>query len=108
MIFAGSGSAPDHVEMSFGDRDFHVGLAELLLGWLLELGIAMAATLVEFEAVFGPDPAGARDQWTKTAEVLLASSGRCAVTVTDVDGERRYLVMNWRREPRSAAKRLLL
>lgn len=108
VLFAGSGSAPDHVEMSFGDRDFHVGLAELLLGWLLELGSAMVDTLVEFESVFGPGADGAFEQWTKTARRLVAGPGRCAVSATEVGGERRYLVVNWRREPRSAAKRLML
>ena len=37
MLLAGSDSAPDHVAMTFGDRDFHVGLAELH-SWLLRLG----------------------------------------------------------------------
>ncbi|HNO65215.1 MAG TPA: hypothetical protein PKK39_02625 [Tepidiformaceae bacterium] len=108
LMFAGAGSAPDHIEMTFGDRDFHVGLAELVAGWLLDLGAALGESLTTFEGVFGPDVEGARAKWTERATKTSAGSSRCRVETLDTDAGRRYLVVNWRREPRSAAKRLLL
>ncbi|MEO8541113.1 MAG: hypothetical protein ABI577_15330 [bacterium] len=107
MLFAGSGSAPDHVEVTFGDRDFHSGLAELELGWLLELGSAQLATVAEFESVFGPVSERSK-AWTGAAEKLTSQTSRCRIETKEIGGERRYVVQNWRREPRSAAKRLLL
>lgn len=108
MLFAAAGSAPDHVEVTFGDRDFHFGLAQLLTGWLLDLGMAMVDSLDEYAEVFGEDADGARSKWRELAARAVAAPERCAMTSIESDGERRYLVSNWRREPRSAPKRLLL
>lgn len=108
LLFAGSGSAPDHVEMSFGDRDFHFGLAELLLGWLLELGSAQGGIVTEFDTVFASDANSALTAWTKRAKLTSDNPERCRIESVEVADESRYLVHNWRREPRSAPKRLLL
>lgn len=108
MLFAGSGSAPDHLEMTFGDRDFHFGLAQIHAGWLLELGSAQMEALAEHESVFGDDGAAARSDWSLAAGKLVHSPDRCRVEAFEKEGERRYLVSNWRREPRSAPKRVLL
>jgi len=107
LLVAGSESAPDHVSITFGDRDFHFGLAELHLGWLLELGVAQLDALREAESVFaaGEEDAAA---WRAKADKLLGSTARCHVEQIEAGGMRRYLVHNWRREPRSAPKRILL
>lgn len=106
LLLAGSESAPDHVSITFGDRDFHVGLAELHLGWLTELGSVAAETVLAHEGVFAP--ASALANWRDDALARPRDTSRCRVEQLDVDGERRYLVHNWRREPRSAPKRILL
>lgn len=108
LLLAGSGSAPDHIEMTFGDRDFHVGLAELTFGWLLELGRAELAGIAEHPSAFGQADAEAAASWSATCEKLVQRADRCRVEITEVAGERRYLVHNWRREPRSASRRVLL
>jgi len=108
MLLAASGSAPDHVEMTFGDRDFHVGLAQIVTGWLMELGTALFEALVEFEDVFGAGDANVRQAWVRRATGSLVDLSRCAVTSIEQGAENRYLVVNWRREPRSAARRILL
>ena len=108
LLVAGSESAPDRVLMTFGDRDFHLGLAELNLGWLMQLGIAQVDALVEFEGVFAlPDRRGI-DAWHARAMKLVEGRDRCRIETIEREGEKRYLVQNWRREPRSAPKRLLL
>jgi hypothetical protein len=108
LLFAGGDSAPDHISVTFGDRDFHMGLAELHLGWLLELGIAQGQALREFDGVlaFG-DGAGLPALETRAAAWLKTTS-RCRLEQTEVNGELRSLIHNWRREPRSAPKRILL
>jgi hypothetical protein len=105
MLVAASESAPDHVSATFGDRDFHLGLAELHLGWLLELGEAQLATLREFDTVFVAPPAS---PFEAKGREWLAMQSRCRIEAIEIGNERRYLVHNWRREPRSAPKRLLL
>ncbi len=106
LLVAGNESAPDHVSMTFGDRDFHFGLAELHLGWLIELGIAQVETLREFPGVFAASELA--EGWLARGRAALAGAARCRVEQVDQDGVRRYLVHNWRREPRSAPKRILL
>ncbi len=107
LLFAGADSAPDHVSMTFGDRDFHFGLAELHLGWLLQLGLAQLDALREAESVFAVEAASAA-AWSAGATKTVGVASRCRVEVIDAAGMRRYLVHNWRREPRSAPKRILL
>jgi len=107
LLFAGADSAPDHVSMTFGDRDFHFGLAELHLGWLLQLGLAQLDALREAESVFAVEAASAA-AWSAGATKTVGVASRCRVEVIDAAGMQRYLIHNWRREPRSAPKRILL
>lgn len=108
LLAAGNESGPDRVLMTFGDRDFHFGLAEVCLGWLAALGDAMAGALEEFPAVFTLPDAGALGAWRREAAGIVVETGRCRIEIVERDGEKRYLVHNWTREPRSAPKRLLL
>ncbi len=108
LLVAGNESGPDRVLMTFGDRDFHLGLAELHLGWLALLGIAQVDALREFEGVFAIADPGRLDAWRASAGKLIARRDRCRVDTIERDGEKRYLVHEWRREPRGAPKRLLL
>jgi len=108
LLLAGSESAPDHVTMTFGDRDFHTGLAQLVLGWLLELSAVMAETLPAHTDAFGVPDATVLADFTAAARAVAADGDRCAVETIERSGERRYLVRNWRRTPGAAAKRILL
>lgn len=107
LMLCGSESDPDRVAITFGDRDFHLGLAELVTGWLLLLGVAQLEALLEFDAVFPLPDRPAIEKWCLAARAA-ARDDRCRVEVVDRDGEKRYLVQNWRRIPGAARKRLLL
>jgi hypothetical protein len=108
LLLAGNESAPGRVLMTFGDRDFHVGLAELELGWLLLLGVAQLETLLEFETVFSvPDRRSTLAHCKIAREIALARE-RCRVEQVELQGEQAYLVSNWRRTPGGAPKRVLL
>ena len=107
LVFAGMESDPSRVAITFGDRDFHLGLAELHLGWLLQLGASLIHDIAEFPQAFAP---AGEDQgpWLAKAESAVSRRDRCRVETVERDGVKRYLVPNWRREPRSAAKKVLL
>ncbi len=107
LLLAASESAPGKVAVTFGDRDFHLGLAEIVLGWLLELG-SLTLEAVEADAGLPGDPAGRSPSLIAGAADITARSDRCCVVQVEVDGVQRYLVSNWRRTPGAAPKRMLL
>jgi hypothetical protein len=47
-------------------------------------------------------------EFAGAARTAAADGDRCAVEGIERNGERRYLVRNWRRTPGAAAKRILL
>jgi hypothetical protein len=108
LLLAGSDSTPDRVLMTFGDRDFHLGLAELVFGWLELLSVAQLEALEAASGVFAPASGEAQPHFRAEARALAGSGSRCRVESIERDGERRYLVQNWRRTPGGAATRVLL
>jgi hypothetical protein len=108
LLLAGNDSTPERVLMTFGDRDFHLGLAELALGWLHLLSVAQVEACIEFERVFSVADGGGLTDFAARARRSAERADRCRVESIEKDGERRYLVVNWRRAPGAAAKRVLL
>lgn len=108
LLLAGSESDPSRVAITFGDRDFHLGLAELVSGWLLLLGVAQLEALLEFDTVFPVPERATVEKWCRAARESAGRDDRCRVEVIERQGEKRYLVQNWRRTPGAARKRLLL
>lgn len=108
LLLAGSESDPGRVLMTFGDRDFHLGLAELVSGWLLLLGAAQLEAAVEFAGVFNIPNQAVVEAFCAEVRVAALKSARCRIEVIERDGEKRYLVHNWRRTPGGATKRILL
>jgi hypothetical protein len=108
LLLAGNESDPSRVAITFGDRDFHFALAELVTGWLLLLGVAQLEAVHEFEGVFPvPDPV-ALEKWCAAARAAAGRDDRCRIEPVQRGGEKRYLVHNWRRTPGAARKRILL
>ena len=108
LLFAGAESDPARVAATFGDRDFHVGLAEIHLGWLLALSSTLLGGIAQFPAAFAAADADAVTRWTKSVSNVIERRDRCRVETVEREGMKRYLIHNWRREPRSAARKLLL
>ncbi len=108
LLVAGSDSTAERVLATFGDRDFHLGLAELVLGWLHVLSAEHLRAVLSSEGALGV-PAGT-DIGTEADALakLAALPGRCHLELLERDGEQRYLVQNWRRTPGGAPKRILL
>jgi hypothetical protein len=108
LLTAAGESTPDRILATFGDRDFHFALAELELGWLLQLSIAQLEALDEPTSPFAPDPSGDTAAFIAEARALLSNPNRCHVEQIEANGEQRYLVHNLRRTPSGAPKRVLL
>lgn len=108
LLLTGNESDPQRIAMTFGDRDFHFGLAELNLGWLLLLSIAQLEAALEFEGVFSIPNRAAVEAFCKEARDVAGARDRCHIESVEQNGERRYLVQNWRRAPGGAGKRILL
>ncbi len=107
-LLAAAESDEERVLVTFGDRDYHQGLAELLLGWLLKLGLAHVAAVSEEDSPF---PAAEQEQcaaWIKRAQTILQRADRCSMSLLEVDGEQRWLIQHWRRGPTAVPKRVLL
>ena len=109
LLVAGSDSDPNRIAVTFGDRDFHVGLAEIVLGWLLELSAAQLHAVVEAsEALSTQSFASDVSAFEGRVAVPMGRKDRCRLESTEVDGLPRVLVQNFRRAPGSAPGRILL
>ncbi len=108
LLLAGSDSDPSRLLITFGDRDFHLGLAELVSGWLLLLAVAQLEAALEFATVFNIPDASAVTSFCAEARTVALDPARCRIEIIERDGEKRYLVHNWRRAPGGAPKRILL
>ncbi len=108
LLVAGNASDTTRVAMSFGDRDFHLALAEIGLGWATMLSVAALEAAVEFDGVFNVADAGKVAKYGVEARAAAARDDRARVETIEREGERRYLVVNWRRRPGDAREKVLL
>jgi hypothetical protein len=108
LLVAGNASDSTRVAMSFGDRDFHLALAEICLGWATMLSVAALEAAVEFGGVFNVADAGKVAKYGVEARAAAARDDRARVETIEREGERRYLVVNWRRRPGDAREKVLL
>jgi hypothetical protein len=108
LLVAGSDSTPERVLMTFGDRDFHLGLAEIVAGWLLLLSVAELEAAQAHPAAFGQPEGQDIDAFVAAARLAAVNPEWCRVEPAEVGFEKRYLVQNWRRQPGAAQKRILM
>ena len=108
LLLAGGESGPGRVAVTFGDRDFHMALAELTSGWLLALGVAKVELLLDAGDVlpiFEPD---GLSRWARAARRELDEPRRCRIERREVEGVERHVVENWRRGTAGAVRRIVL
>lgn len=108
LLLAGSESGPGRVAITFGDRDFHHGLAELALGWLLALSALELEGALAHDGVFRIDDVPGTEALVRDLRALVERPGRCRIEEIERGGMRRYLVHDFRRRPQDAARRILL
>ncbi|MEX2375471.1 MAG: hypothetical protein WD942_07800 [Dehalococcoidia bacterium] len=94
----------------FADQTFHLGWAQLLLGWALRIGVAQIHLGLHLTEQF-PAPAELRAAATEhvhATEMLLARTDRCRLEEWSDDGRRRHLLIEFKRRPSDAAQRILI
>lgn len=104
-------SSPQRLALLFADSAFHLGWAELLLGWLLVLADAQLELAFSQSQVFAISDQ-TRAEYARLSQQIgkaLGNPSRCHVQeVVDAEGERRYLFLNFRRRAGSAPRKVLL
>ncbi len=110
LVAVGPESNHTRLALTFSDTTFHVGWAELVLGWLLALGERQLAVAVHANDVFAihEDTHRAYTDVARRTDEALTRSGRCRIEEVEVDSQRRFLVHNFRRQPSGAPKKILL
>lgn len=108
VLLAGGESGAGRLAVTFGDRDFHVALAELTSGWLLALGVARVELLLGAGEVLPISDVDALSRWARSARREIEAPRRCRMERREVDGAERYVVENWRRAPAGAVRRIVL
>lgn len=108
VFLTAADSSPDRIAPTYGDRDFHLGLSEIILGLLLQLGaLQLEAVLAAADRLPVADPE-ATQKLVARARKLIARADRCRIESLSGDHEGRYLVHHYRRAPSGAPKRVLL
>ena len=110
LLQTGPESNNVRVAIGFADASFHLGWAEITLGWLLALAARQLQVIVEATDVF-PTSDERRQRYEalrKQADEALSRSDRCRIEEVEDRGDRRYLVHNFRRAASGAAKKILL
>lgn len=110
FLLTASESNRTRVQVAFGDRAFHLALAEISLGWALTLSRAQLRVVAD-----APDVVPITDElrariaaWDRAVAVLLEAPARASVREVDEASQRRYIVENFRRTSAGAPKRMIL
>jgi hypothetical protein len=96
--------------IGFADASFHLGWAEIVVGWLLALAMRQVQVIVDADAIF-PVSDEARSAYSALrlkTDAALSRDDRCRVEEVEEGSSRRYLVHNFRRAASGAARRILL
>ena len=103
-------SSQGRLAVLFGDASFHLGWAELALGWLLALAARQARVVVDAEPMFpvSDEARAAYEGLQARVDAALARRDRCRVEAVDEGNAQRYLVHNFRRASSAAPRKILL
>ena len=104
-FLTGSDSNLQKLSLGFGDSAFHLGWAELIMGWLLALCDAQLQTVAAAEAIaVAQAPRADIENLAHDAKAALETGRRCYVE----DANGRFLFHNFRRKPGGVPRRLIL
>ncbi len=108
-LLTAADSDAERTAVTFGDRDFHLALAEIGLGMLLRLS-AIHLELAgpeNSEGRIAPAPDKVAG-WASWKDKLLARPDRCAIQLRSTEDDIGLTITNWRRRPGNAPRKLLL
>lgn len=110
-LFVANEATHERYPLNFADHAYHLGWAQLLLGWALHLGVVQLHTSMHLAQHF-PAPDALRAQvveHVRASEALLADGDRCRLEEwSGDDGRVRHLLVQFRRRPADAPQRLLI
>ncbi len=110
-LFVANEASHARYPLNFADEAFHVGWSQLLLGWVLRLGTLQLHFALHARDLF-PAATEVRERvvaHVHEVEQHLLDDTRCTLEeYVDGEGRRRHLLVNFRRMPTDAAKRVLL
>lgn len=105
LLQVGPEVALDHLPIAFADCAFHLGWAELVMGWLLRLSQLQAETVATADLVALPGHVASEvAELASQIEQVLARPDRCRIE----DAGGRLLVVNFRRKAGGQPRRVLL
>ena len=110
-LFVAGDAGPRRYPLVFGDQAFHLGWAQLLAGWLALIGERQLHLALHARAHFpaGEELRSEAVSWVRRAEALRSAPDRCRLEEwTDDEGRRRHLLLDFRRRPGDAPRRVLL
>ncbi|MFN8585225.1 MAG: hypothetical protein U0446_07885 [Dehalococcoidia bacterium] len=110
-LFVANEASHARYPLNFADEAFHLGWAQLLLGWAQRIGVKQLHFGMHAREYFpAPDPLRERIvAHVRDAEAVLSDAARCRLEeYVDEGGRRRHLLVQFRRMPSDAAKRVLL
>ncbi|HXH21767.1 MAG TPA: hypothetical protein VNN10_07040 [Dehalococcoidia bacterium] len=97
--------------IAFADATFHLGWAEIALGWALALAARQTRVAIDAEGIFGvtAETRAAYADLQQRVDAATARDDRCYIEeVVEADNTRRYVVHNFRRQSGGAPKKILL
>lgn len=110
-LFVANEATHQRYPLNFADHAFHLGWAQLLLGWALRLDAVQFHVALHFAQHFpaGDDLRAEVVEHVRAVEALLGDGDRCRLEEwTDQAGRRRHLLAQFRRRGGDAPQRLLL
>jgi len=109
-LFVANEANHSRFPLVFADQAFHLGWAQLLLGWLLQVGVSQVHLALHLGQHFpaAAELRAAAAEHVRDAEALLARDDRCRLQEWLDDGRRRHLLVEFKRRPSDAAQRILL
>jgi hypothetical protein len=110
VLQVGPESNHQRLALGFADSAFHVGWAEVVLGWLLALCERQLAVAIHAQDVFAIHDDTHREyaSFSRQVDEALSRADRCRIEEISGGASRRYLVHNFRRSPGGAPKKALL
>jgi hypothetical protein len=110
LLQVGPESNDNRLAITFADASFHLGWAELTLGWLLALADKQVEVILRANEIFpaSEERRPAFDALHRRVSDSLGRGDRCHIEEVPDGSDLRYLVHNFRRASGAAPKRVLL
>jgi hypothetical protein len=110
LLLVAPESSLQKLAVTFADQSFHLGWAQLELGWLVELCALVLENAVGRGDIFGTtkETGTAIVEFISRAQRALGPTDRCSMSEIDEGGERRFLITNFRRQAGGAPRKIVL